>query len=669
VLAGLLIVVATLWRATGANAAASGTTYVVQPGDTLGYIALKYGTTPAAIVQANGLGGPDTIFSGETLTIPVGSAAAPSSGGASATGIYTVQLGDTLASIAQAVNVTQQALADANGLTDPDVLWVGQKLVVPNPAVGGGAGPTATGASASRYVVQPGDTISAIAVSLGVAPSALAAANNLSDADSLQVGQSLVIPVQGQASVSPPGTSQTAGAGVQRSYIVQPGDTLDSIAQQYGLDVTALETANGLSDSDFLQVGQTLNLPAANGPYTVKAGDTLTSVAQELGVSEDALAQANGLSDADVLQVGQVLTMPGAGQAAAAGGANAAATSEPSGQYVVQAGDTLSGIAQALGVSAEALAQANGLSDADALQVGQVLAMPGAGQAAAASASTAGTAPVAVSSAGATPAANGQYVVQAGDTLGSIAQALGVDEDALAQANGLTDPDSLQIGQFLTVPAAGVAATGTLTSSVASANADSYTMADPAAVGTVHYTVQSGDTLGSIAAKYDTSAAVLARSNQLASPDMVSVGTDLIIPNSGWAAQGISGTPSRFVVSISLQRCWLYQGNSIVANWPCSTGASGTPTQPGSYTIQDKMDRGYGGAWDVWLPEWLGLYWAGGTEDGIHGIPYGVNNPSLRLWEGYVGTPVTYGCVMLDDANAKQLYSLAYVGMPVIIQP
>ncbi len=554
----------------------------------------------------------------------------------------------------QALNVTQQALADANGLTDPDVLWVGQKLFVPGAAVGAGAGLAATGASASRYVVRAGDTLNAVAASMGVSPAALAAANGLTDADLLQVGQSLVIPVQGQA--SPP----QSGAG--RSYIVQAGDTLDSIAQEYRLDVSALEVANGMSDSELLQVGQILNLPAANAPYTVKPGDTLDSIAEELGVSADALARANGLSDADVLQAGQVLAMPGTGQAAAATASTAGATPVPSGQYVVQAGDTLGGIAQALGLDQDALAQANGLADADQLQAGQVLRLPGQGQPTPASGSG-------VSTAGATPGPGGQYLVQAGDTLGSIAQALGVDQDALAQANGLTGPDVLQVGQSLVVPAAGVAPTATPTTGVASANTAGSAAADPAAVGTLHYTVQAGDTLGSIAATYDTTAAVLARSNQLASPDMVSVGTNLIIPNSGWAAQGITGTPSRFVVSVSLQRCWLYQGNSIIANWPCSTGASGTPTQPGSYTVQDKMDRGYGGAWDVWLPEWLGLYWAGGTEDGIHGIPYGVNNPSMRLWAGYVGTPVTYGCVMLDDANAQQLFNLAYVGMPVIIQP
>jgi lipoprotein-anchoring transpeptidase ErfK/SrfK len=68
------------------------------------------------------------------------------------------------------------------------------------------------------------------------------------------------------------------------------------------------------------------------------------------------------------------------------------------------------------------------------------------------------------------------------------------------------------------------------------------------------------------------------------------------------------------------------------------------------------------------MPYWLGIYWAGGSENGIHGIPYNAST-GWRLWEGYVGTPVTFGCILLDDANAKTLYDLAYLGMPVIVQP
>jgi LysM repeat protein len=185
----------------------------------------------------------------------------------------------------------------------------------------------------------------------------------------------------------------------------------------------------------------------------------------------------------------------------------------------------------------------------------------------------------------------------------------------------------------------------------------------------IRYTVQPGDTLGSIAKKYGVTAAAIARANQISSPDLVEVGSVLSVPGPAWTSPNVSGRVSRFVASISQQRCWVYQGNSIVAVWPCSTGQRGTETQPGSYKIQSKMEKAYGSTWNIWMPYWLGIYWAGASENGIHGIPYGAKDPSWRLWEGYVGTPITYGCVLLENANAKQLFDMAYIGMPVIVQP
>ena len=80
------------------------------------------------------------------------------------------------------------------------------------------------------------------------------------------------------------------------------------------------------------------------------------------------------------------------------------------------------------------------------------------------------------------------------------------------------------------------------------------------------------------------------------------------------------------------------------------------------------MDRAYGGTWNIWLPYWLGIYWAGALENGIHGIPY-YADAGAKLWEGLVGTPISYGCILLDQVHARQLYEVAYIGMPVIIKP
>ena len=67
------------------------------------------------------------------------------------------------------------------------------------------------------------------------------------------------------------------------------------------------------------------------------------------------------------------------------------------------------------------------------------------------------------------------------------------------------------------------------------------------------------------------------------------------------------------------------------------------------------------------MPNWLGIYWAGSTENGIHGLPSSAAT-GVKVWANQVGTPVTYGCILLSDAHAKTLYDLAWIGMPVIIK-
>ena len=64
---------------------------------------------------------------------------------------------------------------------------------------------------------------------------------------------------------------------------------------------------------------------------------------------------------------------------------------------------------------------------------------------------------------------------------------------------------------------------------------------------------------------------------------------------------------------------------------------------------------------------WLGIYWAGSTENGIHALP--ILSNGQRLWAGDLGTPVSYGCVVLGTEEARMLYAWAEVGTPVVIQP
>lgn len=162
------------------------------------------------------------------------------------------------------------------------------------------------------------------------------------------------------------------------------------------------------------------------------------------------------------------------------------------GTYTVVAGDTLSGIAARYGTTYQYLAQINGIADPNKINVGQVLKVPGGGSA---------PAP--------TPQPNGQtYTVRSGDSLSAIGSKLGLDWHAIAAANGLSDPYIIYPGQVLRLPGTNV---------------------PTPAPGVTHYTVQSGDTLSGIAAKYGTSYQHLAQINGIADPNKIYPGQVLVI--------------------------------------------------------------------------------------------------------------------------------------------
>jgi beta-lactamase class A len=102
------------------------------------------------------------------------------------------------------------------------------------------------------------------------------------------------------------------------TYLIQPGDTLSAIATSTGLSIDKLVNWNGIKDPNLIIAGQTLSLAgtyqttdlSAATQYTVKAGDTLWDIAQSTGLTVDALAQLNGLSNADQISIGQVLRLP-----------------------------------------------------------------------------------------------------------------------------------------------------------------------------------------------------------------------------------------------------------------------------------------------------------------------------------------------------------------------
>ena len=163
--------------------------------------------------------------------------------------IYVVQRGDTLASIAQRFGTTVQAIAQANGITNPNLIFAGQQLIIPS---GSTPPPPPPPTVPIYYMVRPGDTLSSIARQFGTTWQAIAQANNISNPNRIYAGMYLLIPT----GTPPPPTNPTF---IQ--YTVQPGDTLSSIARQFGTTVSAILQYNNIPNPNRIYWGTVLNIP------------------------------------------------------------------------------------------------------------------------------------------------------------------------------------------------------------------------------------------------------------------------------------------------------------------------------------------------------------------------------------------------------------------------
>jgi LysM repeat protein len=174
-----------------------------------------------------------------------------------AQGVHVVGRGEYLSAIAVRYGVSMSSLIAANGLSNPNVIVPGQRLVIPGAS--GGGGYAQTSAASGYYTVRRGDSLSMIAQNNGMSLADLMRLNGIGNANFIWVGQQLRLSAR-VAPTSAPADVQAAPQVAGSVYVVRAGDTLSAIALRYGTSIQALLVANGLPNANFVWVGQRLRI-------------------------------------------------------------------------------------------------------------------------------------------------------------------------------------------------------------------------------------------------------------------------------------------------------------------------------------------------------------------------------------------------------------------------
>lgn len=232
---------------------------------------------------------------------------------------YTVKRGDTLGKIARDHDVSVADLVDANSLPNPDLIRIGQVLVIP----GAESEPEVV------HVVVRGDTLGKIAGKYGSTVSALVEVNQIANANVIRIGQNIVVS-GGSSSTQSSGSSDSstessdepaynASSRSGKYHIVKRGENLDSIAAKYkGVSAAQIAAANGiLNGVVYTNTKLFLDGPAyvadgtaGEGSYQVKKGDRLGDIAAAHGTTVSALAEKNNITNVNLIRAGQELIVP-----------------------------------------------------------------------------------------------------------------------------------------------------------------------------------------------------------------------------------------------------------------------------------------------------------------------------------------------------------------------
>ena len=476
-----------------------------------------------------------------------------------------------------------------------------------------------------EHTIQHGETLGILAIRYGVTFQDLIAVNNIVYPYHIYVGQQLWIPSTGSAALNVAN--------------VEPASVPDSPTETVGAETTespAETSAPAAEPSQPIKLGSQLF-------YIVRAGDTLGDLARHFGITWPAILRANDIVYPYHIYVGQQLWIPSTGSPAlnvvdvepapvpdsptetvgAETTESPAETSEPApdgpppGDYfehTIQFGETLGILAIYYGVTVQDLIAANNIDDANRIESGQALWIPGS-------------------------------------------------------AKRRDPPPPPQLPEPAQEPASEVA--------TAPAAPAPQTQNAPAVAGTrKQYVVRKGDFLTQLAIDLDTSWIALARLNNLESPYVLHVGSTLLIPQradvelydpkyAAWKWFDIFahqpgprvGVGREIVVLLNAQAIYAYENGVLQKAVRVSTGKKATPTVKGDHKIWLKRRSQTMSGEDYSLDnvEWVMYFY---RDYAIHGT----------WWHTNFGQPMSHGCVNLTNTDAQWFYEFASIGTPVHVR-
>ncbi|MDR1262728.1 MAG: LysM peptidoglycan-binding domain-containing protein, partial [Oscillospiraceae bacterium] len=412
----------------------TGVIHVVEKGDTLYTLALKFGVPLSDLMASNPSVAPDKLEIGSRLCIPDYQGPVFCKDGVP----YVIQKGDTLFAVAQRFGITLEEILAVNpGLTPEklqpdDVVCIPQKGAVtpptpPTPPAGPCSGSIA-------HVIQKGDTFYTLSLWYGTTVDAIKALNPTVDPNNLTLGTTVCVP-------GTPATPAVPAPCKPTVHCVQCGETLFTIAKKYGVTLADLFAANPGLHPDCLMVNARVAIPCvtpepvdpipstpicpSGKTYTVQKGDSFYLIARRFGLDLAELLAANPGTAPDQLLVGQVICLPIAKPSC----------SEGHSVHYVTTGQTFYDLLVIYNLSYSALTAANPSVDLTALKEGQTLCIPPQGSRG--SCADSGLEP---------------YLMLKGDTLASVAAMYHVTTASILAANPTLTPADFVAGRIICLP-------------------------------------------------------------------------------------------------------------------------------------------------------------------------------------------------------------------------